>query len=161
MLFHASFAVRDPEHAARIIAELWRGEALPFPPVIDGSWIAMAGDARNTAIEFYPAGTVLVPGDGDTDVVGIRSDTAPPLSATHVAIATDLDPDAVAAIAAREGWLAKYRKRGGRFGVIEFWVENAIMIEVLTPAMQREYLTSVSIEQWRAMLEQGPHEVAA
>jgi hypothetical protein len=25
----------------------------------------------------------------------------------------------------RSGKLAKYRKRGGRFGVIEFWVENA------------------------------------
>lgn len=159
MLFHASLAARNPEHAARVIAEIWGGEAMPFPPVIDGSWIAMAGDARNTAIEFYPHGTVLVPGDGDADAVGVISD-APPLTATHLAIATPLDQHDIEAIGAREGWAVKYRKRGGVFGVLELWVENAIMIEVLTPVMQREYLTGVSIEQWREMLAHRSLEAA-
>ncbi len=60
--------------------------------------------------------------------------------------------DAVMALAAREGWIAKYRKRGGAFGVIEFWIENAMMVEVLTPEMQAEYLDTISIDNWRAMV---------
>jgi hypothetical protein len=62
------------------------------------------------------------------------------LTATHAAVASPLQQAEVFAIAAREGWQAKYRKRGGQFGVIELWLENATMIEVLTAEMQREYL---------------------
>ena len=63
-----------------------------------------------------------------------------PRSSTHFAMATALDAEAVKAIAAREGWPVKYRKRGGIFGVLELWVEGDRLIEVLTPEMQAEYL---------------------
>jgi hypothetical protein len=48
-------------------------------------------------------------------------------------------------IGAREGWRAKTFGRGmqGRkpfFHVIEFWLENRLLIEVATPAMTQEYL---------------------
>ena len=56
------------------------------------------------------------------------------------AIGTELTADQIFAIARREGWPAKYRKRGGAFGVIELWVEGWRMVEVLTPEMQQEYL---------------------
>jgi hypothetical protein len=56
------------------------------------------------------------------------------------------------AIAAREGWPAKYRKRGGVFGVIELWIEGRQMMEILTPEMQAEYLAAMSIPKWRGML---------
>ena len=68
------------------------------------------------------------------------------------AIATPLDRQAVLAIAAREGWPAKYRKRGGVFGVIELWIEGRQMMEILTPEMQAEYLAAMSIPNWRGML---------
>jgi hypothetical protein len=61
-------------------------------------------------------------------------------TASHAAIASPLEEAEIFAIAEREGWLAKYRKRGGQFGVIELWLENSTMIEVLTPKMQAEYL---------------------
>jgi hypothetical protein len=57
------------------------------------------------------------------------------------------------AIAVREGWPAKYRKRGGMFGVIEIWIEGRQMIEVLTPDMQAEYKSTMSAANWRAMLD--------
>ena len=117
MLFHLSIAAREPRHVANVVAELWGGEALPFPPVMEGSWIAIAGDDRGTAIEVYPAGTVLRETEGDADAYG-ESAAGPGYSATHAAIATELGQEQVMAIAAREGWPAKYRKRGGVFGVI-------------------------------------------
>ena len=138
MLFHMSIAADDPEHVARVIAELWKGNARPFPPISSGSWIAFAADERGTAMEVYPQGTVLRETEGDADAHGEASGVDR-FSATHAAIATDLDKGAVLSLARREGWPAKYRKRGGLFGVIEMWVEDRQMLELLTPEMQAEY----------------------
>jgi len=142
MLFHMSIAADDPKHVAGVIAELWQGQARRFPPVSENGWIALAGDARGTAIEVYPQGTVLRESDGDVDAHGeaTGSDRFTP---THGAIATELEQERVLAIAEREGWPAKYRKRGGMFGVIELWIEGRQMMEVLTPEMQAEYLSAM------------------
>ena len=147
MLFHLSIEADDPRHVAEVVAELWGGAAAPFPPVTPGSWIALAGDDRGSAIEFYPRGTEIHEMPGDHDAVGLR--VAPRRNnATHFAMATKLGEDEVLAIARREGWPAKYRKRGGAFGVLELWVEGTRMIEVLTPEMQTEYL-GATIEGWK------------
>lgn len=140
MIFHFSIAAKDPRHVASVVAELWRGRIQPFPPVSEGSWMALALDDRNTLIEVYPLGCELQPGEGDADAVGVINAEAPRLTATHAAVATPLGEAEVFAIAEREGWQAKYRKRGGAFGVIEFWIENRVMLEVLTAEMQAEYL---------------------
>ena len=155
MLFHVSISAHDPRRVATVIAELWGGEAHVFPPVMEGSWVAMAGDDRSTTIEVYPIDTVLREGEGDSDGFGERSGHVG-YTPTHAAIATNLDQDQVMAIAKREGWSAKYCKRGGKFGVIELWIEGRQMIEVLTPDMQREYLDCVTIANWRRMLAAGP-----
>lgn len=156
MIFHLSIAARDPRHVASVIAELWGGEAFPFPPVAQDSWVAMAGDERGTTMEVYPAGAELRPAEGDADAVAAMNPSPARHVATHAAIASPLSAEAVQAIAAREGWLSKYRKRGGVFGVIEFWLENAVMLEVLTPEMQQEYTGFMSPDAWRAMLAAGP-----
>jgi hypothetical protein len=150
MLFHMSIAAQAPRHVAEVFAELWGGEAFAFPPVAQGSWIALAGDERGTAIEVYPADVVLRESEGDADARGEYTGNRG-YTATHAAIATDLTSEAVFAIARREGWPAKYRKRGDIFGVIEMWVEGMQMIEVLPPEMQQEYLASMKLEDWRAM----------
>ena len=143
MLFHMSIAADDPRHVAEVIAELWNGQVRRFPPVSDNGWIALAGDARGSAIEVYPQGTVLRESDGDADAHGeaAGSDRFTP---THGAIASGLDAESILAIARREGWPAKYRKRGGLFGVIELWIEGRQMMEVLSPEMQAEYLSAMS-----------------
>ena len=135
MLFHISVAAHDPQNVARVIAELWGGEAFPFPPVSDNGWIVLAGDDRRTALEIYPIDVVLREAEGDADAYGEASGAAA-LTATHAAIGTRLSQEQVMAIAAREGWPAKYRCRGGMFGVIEMWIEGRQMVEVLTAEMQ-------------------------
>ena len=151
MLFHVSLEVDEPRHVAEVVAELFGGEALPFPPVTPGSWIAMSGDERGTIIEFYPRGTEIHEVPGDHDAAGVR--VAPRRhNATHIAMGTKLGQDQVLAIAKREGWPAKYRKRGDAFGVIEIFVEGCQMVEVLTDEMQREYVGAVTIDNWKAML---------
>jgi hypothetical protein len=139
MIHHFSFAAERPRRAAEVIAALWRGRAKPFPPVATGSWVAMAGDERGTSVEVYPAGAELRPVDGDADSQAVMNPTPGRYVATHAAIASPLTSEEVFELAAQQGWIAKYRKRGGIFGVIEFWIENRFLLEVLTPEMQREY----------------------
>jgi hypothetical protein len=160
MLFHVSIEADEPRHVAEVFAEIWGGEALPFPSVTPGSWAALAGDERGTIIEIYPRGTEIHEVKGDHDAVGVR--TMPRRhSATHMAIGTKLSFDQVIAICEREGWPAKYRRRGGVFGVIEIFVEGCQMLEVLTDEMQREYTGAITIENWRRMLEARPLAEAA
>ena len=151
MLFHMSIAAHDPRKVASVIAEIWGGEAAVFPPVMEGSWVAMAGDDRGTILEVYPIDTVLVEGEGAADASGMRTGYVGN-TPTHGAIATHFEQDKIFAIAEREGWSAKYCKRGGKFGVIELWIEGRQMIEVLTPQMQREYLDHMTIANWKRML---------
>jgi hypothetical protein len=153
MLFHVSIEADDPRHVAHVFAEIFGGEAAPFPPIGDDSWVALAGDDRGTMIEIYPRGTEMHLAPGDDDAVGMMG----PMrrnNATHIAIATPFEMDDIFAIAEREGWPVKYCRRGGKFGVIEVWVEGCQLVEVLTPAMQAEYLETVTIPNWRAMIKE-------
>lgn len=160
MLFHVSIEADDPRHVAEVIAEFWGGEALPFPAVTEGSWIAFSGDDRGTQIEVYPRGTEIHEVPGDHDATGVQG--APRRhNATHMAIATTLSQEEVLAIAKREGWPAKYRRRGGAFGVLEIFIEGCQMIEVLTAEMQREYVAAVTIPNWRTMLQALERRAAA
>jgi len=154
MLFHMSIAAENPRHVATVLAELMGGEAMAFPPASDNGWIALCDDDRRSAVEVYPAGTLLREAAGDADAYG-EPGGQDRFTATHGAIGTILDADAVLAIAAREGWPAKYRKRGNMFGVIELWIEGRQMMELLTPEMQAEYRATMSPASWRAALAAG------
>lgn len=160
MLFHLSIEADRPEHVATVIAELWGGRALPFPPVGTGSWMAFANDERATIIEVYPRGTELHEAAGGADAFGVRAEHPRRFGATHMAIGTGLGIDDVLAVARREGWSAKVCKRGGKFRVIEMWIEGCQMVEVLTPEMQAEYRDAVTIENWEAMLRNGARRAA-
>jgi hypothetical protein len=149
MLFHASIPARNPENVARVIAELWGGFHAPFPSFPD-SWMAIAGDDRGSIIETYPCDRVISPGSGQNSFVPAESKTAQ-YSAFHLAVASKLTPDEVLAIGEREGWRAVRCTRGHNFfDVIELWIEDIIMIEVLTQEMQQQYLAFATPENFRA-----------
>jgi hypothetical protein len=80
---------------------------------------------------------------------------------THAAIASPLSQGEIMALAAEHGWTTKYRKRGGAFGVIEFWIEDAVLLEVLTAEMQAEYLANATPQALRAMFAAGRPPQAA
>ncbi|MFQ3665766.1 MAG: hypothetical protein SNJ79_07000 [Sphingomonadaceae bacterium] len=145
MLFHVSIDAEDPRHVAQVLAEIMGGRAMPFQPVGEGSWVAHGGDDRNTLVEVYPRGTLLFEGpDGVVGVPGPRAARSP----VHIALGTPLDEDAIHAIGRREGWPVETYRRGSFFRVIELWVERTRLVEVLTPAMQAEYLAGASLAQF-------------
>jgi hypothetical protein len=149
MIFHASMPAREPRHVAGVLAELWGGFAAPFPS-FPGGWMAVSGDDRGSIIEIYPSDRVLLPGVGDGACK--PGDTpAAQYSAFHMAVGTQLSAAEVTAIGEREGWRAVRCTRGHDFfDVIEFWVENNTMLEVLTEDMQASYKKFATVENFKA-----------
>ena len=126
---------------ARALAGLLGGDVTPFGP-LDGSWIAWARDESGTAIECLPRGTELRPGEGaDGANFGVAEGTSP-YGAVHAALSVDRSVEEIKAVAEREGWRAVRCERGP-FAVVEVWVENAVMLELLTPEMAADYLAAV------------------
>ena len=136
MIHHLSIAAHDPKHVAGVLAELIGGVAVPFPPN-PGSFFALQLDEHGSGVEIYPAGTELQPG-GDNGASFVRKE-ARRHGPTHFALSVATEADKVEAIAAREGWQC-FRCNRGPFHVIEVWVENESMVEILPPEFAREYL---------------------
>jgi hypothetical protein len=149
MIFHISISADDPKRTATMLAELWRGEAFPFPMVAKGSWVAYAGDDRRSAVEVYPRDVAMYPTDRAAEE---RYEPTSRHGPFHAAIATPLNIEEVEEIGRRYGCHTSLCQRGPWFRVIEFWIDNAQMVEMLTPEMQQEYQQNVTLENWRAML---------
>jgi hypothetical protein len=141
MIHHLSIPARDPRHVAEVLVGLFDGELSTFGPYRD-SWIAWAGDGHGTAVEVYPLGTEMVPAATASQAQFRHDPHASPYVATHAAISVARSEAEILALAAELGWRALRLSRGP-FEVVEFWIENAVMLELLTPAMTADYLASV------------------
>ena len=144
MIHHLSIPAREPEHVAKVLAELMKGTCIPFGP-LDGAFMAVSGDANGTMFEVYPERATLKIPAHDDQVVFADNPAPPQAWPFHVFLSVPREADEVERIGAREGWRAKVFGRGmqGRkpfFHVIEFWLENRLLIEVATPVMVQEYL---------------------
>jgi hypothetical protein len=158
MINHISIAVQDPKRVADVIAELWDGVVYPFPPA-PGSFFVIANDGKGSAVEITPAGTVIVPGEGlpdendleaateEYEAKFVKSDLVPRYVATHLNINTNKSIDEVREIGKREGWRVMVANRGeGLFQLVELWIENTFMLEVMTPAQTARYIEITSPE---------------
>ncbi len=128
-------------HVASVLVEMFRGTLTGFGPYPD-SFIAWMGDDHGTAIEVYPRGTEMLPDAGRGQANFRRAAEPSAFTATHAAISIDRTAEEVFAFARREGWRAVELSRGPN-NVIEFWIENAVMLELMTPAMAQDYVTAM------------------
>jgi hypothetical protein len=168
MINHISIAVKEPERVANVLAEIWDGAVFPFP-VAPGSFIVVANDGKGSAVEVTPAGTVIVPGEGlppedDTNAVTekfeakfVKSDLVPRYVATHLNINTRKSIEEIREIAKREGWRVMVANRGaGLFQLIEFWIEDSFMLEVMTPEQTARYIEITDPEFIAKAMQQHP-----
>lgn len=142
MIHHLSIPARDPLHVTRVLLELFEGVPTRFGPYRD-SYIVWLGDAWGSAIEVFPAGTEMFPDRGAGQANFRHNAEASPFGAVHAAVSIARDRETIFAVAEREGWRAIELPRGG-FSVIEFWIENAFMMELLTPDMAADYLNATA-----------------
>lgn len=151
MIHHLSIAAKNPDRVANVLAEVWQGKAYPFPPH-PGSYMVFPGDEYGSAIEIYPLGTEIAPKDGDEPNFEYNP-SASELTATHAAVSVPTSQETIAQIGDREGWRVQVCDRGP-FHVVEFWVENRLLLELLPPAMASEYLEFVKPENLEAYFAQ-------
>lgn len=112
-------------------------------------------DGKGSAIEVTPFDTILVPGEGfppaenfdastpteEFEAKFVRGDRAPKYVATHLNISTNLSESEVKAIAEHENWRVLTCNRGeGMFQLIEIWIEDRFMLEVMTPEQTARYV---------------------
>ena len=137
MIHHLSMAVKNPEHVAKVLTELMGGYYRPFP-IYNDSYMAFQLDENGTEIEIYPAGTFIQPSDTGP---GLTPSTPlePAYGPTHFALSVKRSEEEIFAIMAREDWLCRRNDRA-EFPVIEIWIENAMMFEILTPEFAAKYL---------------------
>jgi hypothetical protein len=150
MIHHVSISARDPKHVADVLAELMKGRAYPFPGGVADSFMAVSGDEYGSMIEVYPENVALVPGRDDKQVHAAH-DATPGYVPFHLLLSVPGDRATVERIGEREGWRTQYFGRGApgqppAFHVIEFWLENRIMVEVATPDMLAEYTRLIRYE---------------
>jgi hypothetical protein len=65
---------------------------------------------------------------------------------THATVSVDRTKTEALALAKRGGWRPVELSRGS-FRVIEFWIENHVMLELATPEMAQEYLEATAMHR--------------
>lgn len=144
MIHHISIPAQNPLRVAKVIAELFdRGYCAPFPSH-PGSYVAFAGDEYGTLVEVYPLGTEMIPGK-DSEAIQYRENPSSQYIATHVAISIPLEQSQIESIAEREQWRCVRCSRG-YFEVIEFWLENTVLLELATPELAQQYTAVLTPE---------------
>ena len=136
MIHHISLPAQNPLHVAEVLAELFKGYCAPFPSH-PGSYVAFAGDEYGTLVEVYPLGTEMIPGK-DGEAIQYQQKDSSQFIATHAAISIPLEQSEIEAIAQREQWRCVRCSRGF-FDVIEFWLENTVLVELATPELAQQY----------------------
>lgn len=144
MIHHISIPAKNPLHVAEVLAELFDGYCAPFPSH-PGSYVAFAADEYGTLIEVYPLGTEMIPGKKD-EPIQYQQNSSSQFIATHAAISIPLNQSQIDSITKREQWRCLRCSRG-YFEVIEFWVENAVLLELATPELAQQYTTALSPEK--------------
>ncbi|MBD2102257.1 hypothetical protein [Leptolyngbya sp. FACHB-261] len=141
MIHHLSISAGNPLQVAQVLAEILQGQVAPFPPH-PGSYLVAACDEYGTMIEIYPMGTEMKPGQVEDEQATFTQNLLPSsFTATHVALSVPASREQIEQIAEREGWRALYCSREGFFEVVELWIENRLLIELLPPSIAPLYLS--------------------
>ncbi len=150
MIAHASLPADNPEKAAKVLAEILQGEAVPFPPGGPEAWMAWSGDGK-IELEIIKRGSLLAYGEAEGE--WRAAPNAQRGYEAHIAICVDRPEAEIIAIAQAAGWNARHCERGeGYFQLAEVWVENAFMLEFLDPEQTKTYLERVTLAKWKDFL---------
>ncbi|WDE98516.1 hypothetical protein PQO03_11755 [Lentisphaera profundi] len=137
MIHHISIPTLKPKETALVLQKIFKGKITDFSPT-PNAYMLWFGDDFGSALEIYPADTSLRPGNA-TEACHFQIQETPHYTAVHAAISCDLSTQEILSIAKEQNWHAAEFRRGS-FRVVEFWIDNHFMLELLTPEMAQEYL---------------------
>jgi len=169
MIAHFSIPSRTPKETAMFFASVIDGLVYDFGPVVPGAAIAVAKDGSGVAVEVYPIDVAHHPGKGEVDP-SVKAEGPSTLpwedqihpdhvqsrpSGFHIAMATKLAESKVIELAKANGWRTLACERAGVFGVVEVWIDNNLLVEVLVPAQAARYQSFMNVEGVAAMFGPG------
>lgn len=148
MINHISIAARDPVFTAKTLAQFWEVEVCPFP-MYDDSFIVFLGKNTSSCIEIYPAGVLQLEPTSSLPVLDKENSKLG--GAFHAAITTPLNTGEIVDICEKAGWRCREESRGGIFSVVEVWIENHTLFELLTPEMANAYNGFINSDNWKSI----------
>lgn len=138
MIHHISIGVKNPLQVAGVLAEILNGKVYTLLPYPD-CYIVCPFDEHGSAIQLYPLGMEIVPGAESSSHSFVQSPGKHSFSAVHAAISVPTSQKGIEEIGDREEWRTVVCN-SAPFRVVEFWVENSIMLEFLPPELADEYI---------------------
>jgi len=124
--------VRDPERVARVWPRSWRFvQTVSAEP---GSFFAF----QQTSTDDGGDPSCRYAAEPEREF-GMETPRDPGYVPTHFALSVQRSQEEIAVIGKREGWLCRRNDRA-QFPVIELWIENVVLCELLPPDFAREYL---------------------
>ncbi len=151
MLHHISLSADNPLRVAQVLAEIFNCRLFPFPPY-PGSYIVVMDDQFGTAIEVLPSGTELAPGSEEAEYLHNASPAK--FTTVHAALSVPLSQEQIEEIGHREGWKVRVCDRGP-FHVVELWLENQFLLELLPPSFAAQYLEFMEPQNLEAFMTQS------
>jgi hypothetical protein len=154
VIAHVSLPADDCAFVARVLADMLGGGALPFPPGGPAAYTCWSKD-NAYQIVVTPRGHLLIEGPEEQTWVSRPRPDGDRASESHIALAAPRSAAEIVEISHAAGWHARVCSRAGFFDVVEVWVENAYLVEVLDPAQFAQYRRSMTIENWKRAFGAG------
>jgi hypothetical protein len=148
MILHASVVADTPRHAAETLARLLGGIALPVGPG-EGTWTAIGPDPVGNLISVLQRGSEFHRAQADHVLTKIGDPVRH--SGFHLLIETPMSEADVYELAEARGCQA-HRTTHGAFEVIEFWMDDCLLIEVVTPEMGLAYRETLVSNELRSRI---------
>ena len=149
MIAHVSLPALDCALVAGVLARMLGGGALRFPPGGPDAWNCWSKN-NEFQIVVTPRGQTIVPGESGQEWARRASVAAEPLAyESHVALAVPLPAREIVELARSVGWRSGVYSRGGMFEVVEVWLENVYLVEMLDPRQIEEYRSTMTVENWK------------
>ena len=150
MILHVSVTADEPRAAAETLATLLGGRAIPIGPN-EGSWTAVGPDPVGNVIEVMERGSEFHRSGSHVETVKgepIRH------SGFHLLMESPMSELEIFALADERGAPA-YRASRGIFGeLIEFWIDDCLLVEVLPLPWARAYRELLNSGELRSRVEE-------
>jgi hypothetical protein len=149
VIAHVSLPALDCARVAAVLAQIMDGGAVRFPPGGPDAWNCWS-KTNDFQIVVTPVGQVMQAGPSE-QIWALRAGSNGEDRAyeSHFAIAVPRSAAEVVELARAAGWQARVCNRGGFFDLIEVWVENAYLVEVLDPGQLADYRRSMTVDNWK------------
>ncbi|HEY9735505.1 MAG TPA: hypothetical protein V6D06_04455 [Trichocoleus sp.] len=120
-------AVDRPKQAAAALAAVFGGQVKPLAS-LPGAFTVTAGNSADITFEVCPTGS-----EWGSTTAGPSGENAFTVSST--ALPTPINRQQVEQVAAQEGWAALYCGQVGNWDLVELWIENNLLLELMTPTV--------------------------